>query len=117
MTENAPTSPLPFVGQKLPRVNESPFVSPPDLCAQFSEACRSWLARSPSRDTRANYARDLGQFLAFVGIRADQPEQLVAVLPRHVAAWRDHLKELGLTNSSVRRKMTVLRSMFSYLQT
>ena len=30
---------------------------------QFREACRAWLVRTPSRDTRANYARDLGQFL------------------------------------------------------
>jgi integrase/recombinase XerD len=73
--------------------------------------------RTPSRDTRANYAHDLGQFLAFASISADEPEQLAAILPRHVAAWRDHLKEKGLTNSSVRRKMTVLRSLFSYLQT
>jgi integrase/recombinase XerD len=55
--------------------------------------------------------------MAFTGISADQPEQLAAVLPRHVAAWRDSLKDAGLTNSSVRRKMTVLRSLFSYLQT
>jgi integrase/recombinase XerD len=55
--------------------------------------------------------------MAFVGIPADQPEQLAAVLPRHVAAWRDSLKGAGLTNSSVRRKMTALRSLFSYLQT
>jgi integrase/recombinase XerD len=39
------------------------------------------------------------------------------VVPRHVAAWRDSLKDAGLTNSSVRCKMTVLRSLFSYLHT
>ena len=55
--------------------------------------------------------------MAFTGIPADQTEQLAAVLPRHVAAWRDSLKDAGLTNSSVRRKMSVLRSLFSYLQT
>jgi hypothetical protein len=36
---------------------------------------------------------------------------------RTVAAWRDWLAENGLANSSVRRKLTVLRSLFSYLQT
>jgi integrase/recombinase XerD len=34
-----------------------------------------------------------------------------------VASWRDYLHEEGLTNSSIRRKMTALRSLFSYLQT
>jgi integrase/recombinase XerD len=55
--------------------------------------------------------------MAFTGIPSEQLEQLAAVLPRHVAAWRDSLQDAGLTNSSVRRKMTVLRSLFSYLQT
>src|SRR4051794_30762358 len=30
--------------------------------------------------------------------------------PRQVAGWRDQLQEQGLTNSSIRRKMTALRS-------
>ena len=38
------------------------------------------------------------------------------IRPRHVTAWRDHLRDKGLTNSSIRRKMTALRSLFSYLQ-
>ena len=33
------------------------------------------------------------------------------------SAWRDELKTSGQTNSTVRRKMTTLRSLFSYLQT
>jgi integrase/recombinase XerD len=33
-----------------------------------------------------------------------------------VAQWRDHLCESGLTNASIRRKLTALRSLFSYLQ-
>ncbi|MGD0041535.1 MAG: site-specific integrase [Isosphaeraceae bacterium] len=37
--------------------------------------------------------------------------------PEHVAAWRDRLAAGGLTNSSIRRKMTALRSLFSYLKT
>src|SRR5262245_35705615 len=105
-----PISPL--TGQPLLSVNQSP-ASPPDLREQFREACRAWIARSPSPDTQANYTRDLEQFLHFVGIPADHTERLTAILPRHVAAWRDHLKERGLTNSSVRRKMTVLRSLFA----
>jgi len=72
--------------------------------------------KSPSPDTRSNYQRDLVQFLAYAGVPADRPEALTAIRPHQVAAWRDHLKAQGLTNSSIRRKMTVLRALFSYLQ-
>src|SRR5262249_61717437 len=34
-----------------------------------------------------------------------------------VSRWRDALAEAGLTNSTIRRKLTTLRSLFSYLQT
>ena len=87
------------------------------LRRQIAEACHAWLMRSPSRDTRTNYARDLDQFRKFTGVPVDRPEALDAVRPHQVAAWRDHLVDAGLTNSSIRRKMTVLRSLFSYLQT
>ncbi len=74
--------------------------------------------RNPRRRTRrSNYERDVRQFLAHVGIPSDKPDALVSVRPHHVAAWRDHLRQQGLTNSSIRRKMTALRSLFSYLQT
>lgn len=82
----------------------------------FREACEAWLAKSPSLDTRTNYRRDLEQFLAFVGAPTSDPGALAAVRPHHVAAWRDHLQNLGLTNSSVGRKLTALRSLFAYLR-
>ena len=88
-----------------------------DLRAQLSEAVAAWLAKSNSSNTRSNYGRDLEQFLVFAGIPRESLERLTTVLPRQVAVWRDCLREQGLTNSSVRRKMTVLRSLFSYLQT
>src|ERR1700677_3719531 len=90
---------------------------PTALCEQIREACQAWLAKSPSPDTRTNYQRDLYQFLSFAGLSADDPEQLLRVKPHEVAAWRDSLKAQGRTNSSIRRKLTVLRSLFSYLQT
>src|SRR5688572_21411289 len=81
------------------------FASPSALTAgeyrsRFREACAAWLAKSPSKDTRANYARDVNQFLAFLGIPADQPECLARVVPGQVAAWRDHLATAGLANAS-----------------
>jgi hypothetical protein len=56
-----------LTAQRSLSVNPSePFV--PDPRDQFREACRAWLARSSSRDTRSNYDRDLAQFMAFAGI-------------------------------------------------
>ncbi len=89
----------------------------PTLGEQIAKACQAWLMKSPSRDTRSNYERDIKQFLVFAGIEGNHPEKIVGVRPEHVAAWRDQLQVQGLTNSSVRRKMTALRSLFSYLQT
>jgi hypothetical protein len=83
-----------------------------DLRVRFAEACTAWLGRSPSRNTRENYLRDLQQFMVFVRIPLRSFEQLATVRPYHVAAWRDRLREQGLTNNSIRRKMTVLRSLF-----
>jgi len=88
----------------------------PGLRELFAEAHRSWLMKSPSLDTRRNYARDVGQFIRFVGSPPDHLEQLAMVRPHDVAAWRDSLQQRGLTNSSIRRKLTALRSLFSYLQ-
>jgi integrase/recombinase XerD len=65
----------------------------------------------------SNYERDLGQFLVFCGHAANDVDKLAAIRPHHVAAWRDQRAAQGLTNSSIRRKLTVLRSLFSYLQT
>ena len=84
---------------------------------QVQEACQAWLTKSPSPATRENYQRDLQQFKAFAGIPEDKLELLVRIKPAHVSAWRDELDRLGLTASSIRRKLTVLRSLYSYLQT
>jgi integrase/recombinase XerD len=103
--------------QTLPAVNQSPAATVPTLADQITEACHAWLLKSPSRDTRSNYERDIRQFLAFAGVPADRPQELAAVLSSQVSAWRDHLQSRGLTNSTVLRKITALRSLFSYLQT
>jgi integrase/recombinase XerD len=88
-----------------------------DIRVRFTEACTAWLTRSSSTETRAAYTRELRQFLDFVGIAPDHLEQLVTVRPHQVAAWRDQLREHGLSNVAIVRKITVLRSLFSYLQT
>jgi integrase/recombinase XerD len=88
-----------------------------ELRGRMTEACAAWLIRSPSANTRTNYSRDLEQFFAFLRLNPSEPDSLTTVRPHHVAAWRDHLRAHGLSNSSIRRKMTALRSLFSYLKT
>lgn len=83
--------------------------------AQLTRAAADWLARSPSPFTRQSYALDLRQFLAFREIPADNFSLLIYVRPGDVAAWRDSLQAAGATNSTIRRKLTTLRSLFSYL--
>jgi integrase/recombinase XerD len=90
--------------------------SPDELHEMFAQAIRSWLMRTPSTQTRANYDRDLRQFLCFCKIDAQRSSDLAQIRPEHVAAWREKLQQAGLANSTVRRKLTVLRSLFSYLQ-
>ena len=85
------------------------------LRTQITRAAADWLARTPSVHTRDAYQRDLRQFLSFTGFGIDQLEALATVRPGDVAAWRDSLLAAGQTNSSVRRKLTALRSLFSYL--
>ena len=73
-----------------------------ELDRQVAEALEAWLVKSPSLNTRENYSRDLSQFLDFVGIPAEHLAKLTVVRPQQVAAWRDALRALGLTNSSGR---------------
>lgn len=87
------------------------------LQGRFTEACAAWLAKSPSLETRAAYTRELHEFLRFAGIPTDHLDQLSTIRPPQVAAWRDQLRERGLANTTIVRKITVLRSLFSYLQT
>lgn len=83
--------------------------------AQLTQAAADWLARSPSPFTRQSYALDLKQFLVYREIPADNFSLLIYVRPGDVAAWRDSLQAAGATNSTIRRKLTTLRSLFSYL--
>ena len=87
-----------------------------ELRRLLPQAVHGWLTKTPSAATRNSYASDLGQFLDFRGIAHVHLEELVSVLPSHVAAWRDHLRDCGAANSTIRRKLTTLRSMYSYLQ-
>lgn len=91
-------------------------ISAVDLRSGFAEAFRAWLAKSKSASTRSNYARDLSQFLEFAGIKPSEVQLLAEVRPERVAAWRDELRARKLANSSILRKLTALRSLYSYLK-
>lgn len=86
------------------------------LRESLTQAIAAWLLRTPSLATRKNYRRDLDQFLKFADIRHEHPEDLLNTRPEDVATWRERLQDQGLANSTVARKLTVLRSLFSYLQ-
>lgn len=88
----------------------------PDLAMQLAEAVQAWLTRSPSHETRRGYSRDLAFFFRFHHRPVGDWEWLVAVRPLQVAAWRDHLLTSGYSNAAVGRKLTVVRSLFSYLR-
>src|SRR5262245_33351287 len=90
---------------------------PGDLRSAMTAAVEAWLIRTPSEETRRAYASDLDQFLGFAGIAAGEWHRLSTIRPEQVSRWRDALAEAGLTNSTIRRKLTTLRSLFSYLQT
>jgi len=90
---------------------------PADLREQMTRAVKAWMLRTPSPHTRRAYQSDLDQFLSFAGIPAGAWEQLAAVRPEDVSDWRDALAADEQTNSTIRRKLTALRSLFSYLKT
>ncbi len=87
-----------------------------ELRELMEQALRGWLSKTPSENTRESYELDLGQFLSFAKIGRHELERLASVRPEHVAAWRKALMQDGCTNSTIRRKLTSLRSLFSYLQ-
>lgn len=87
-----------------------------DLRRQLGEAFHAWLTRSPSAETRDGYSRDLFRFLDFAGVPAEAWEQLTDIRPATVAAFRDHLLAAGHSNTGVARKLSVIRSLYSYLR-
>ncbi len=110
----------PAFGGDLPR-------SLAELRNVIEQAKAAWLARTESAKTRIAYGNDLDQFLAFHGINPTHIEQMAWIVPEQVTSWRDHLLKFGgrndsfgnpqpAANSTVTRKLTALRSFFSFLQ-
>lgn len=98
-----------------------------ELRATISTALDAWLAKTESQRTRVAYRNDVEQFLRFLGIDPSHIEYMTQVLPVDVTDWRDSLLRSGgrvdqngsgqkAANATVARKMTALRSFFSFLQ-
>src|SRR4051812_16640930 len=78
-------------------------------------AIASWLQKSMSPHTHRAYRCDLAQFMTFANHPAGHYEELLRTLPEHVAAWRDDLAQAGKADLTITRKVTALRSLFTYL--
>lgn len=73
-----------------------------------------WLAGLRSDQTRRAYRRDVAHFVETLGIGSF--EELRQVTHKHVIAWRRHMTEVdGLQNSTVRRRLSALSSLFTHL--
>jgi integrase/recombinase XerD len=108
---------LPSISHVIPAFAGPGELTNSDLRSRMGDAIQAWLLRSPSLHTRDCYTRDLRSFFRYADIPRDCPDRLLNIRPTHVAAYRDHLREKGLGNAAIVRKLTVLRSLFSYLTT
>lgn len=72
-----------------------------------------WFGNIRNKKTRRAYKIDVGEFISFVGI-AD-PGEFRIVTRAHVIAWRDDLVRREKSDGTIRRKLSALSSLFSYL--
>ncbi|PHQ31503.1 tyrosine-type recombinase/integrase [Rhodopirellula bahusiensis] len=98
-----------------------------ELRPMIEGAFEAWLNKTESTATRTAYRNDVVQFLKFCGIQPEQIEEMTQIVPDDVTKWRDHLLASGgrtvgnrepapASNATVARKITSLRSFFSFLQ-
>ncbi|MEM9409744.1 MAG: tyrosine-type recombinase/integrase [Planctomycetota bacterium] len=127
MTQDLVDTPLVNQNQLPPAFGGAAPTSSVELRNVIKQAKDAWLARTESEKTRIAYGNDLEQFLAFHSFELDAVEVMTQILPEHVTKWRDHLLAFGgrpgqhgqalpASNATVARKITALRSFFSFLQ-
>ncbi|MFB6279379.1 MAG: tyrosine-type recombinase/integrase, partial [Salinibacter sp.] len=87
-----------------------PYNAPSDTnCSIESDQMliRRWLAEKSAR-TQEEYARDLEQFVDFV----DLPLRYVTL--GHLQEYREHLAAQGYAKSSQKRKLSAVKSLFTF---
>lgn len=72
-----------------------------------------WLANITNPKTRRAYKNDVGEFSRFAGLQ--NPVELRTVTRAHVIAWRKDMESRALADTSIRRKLSALSSLFDYL--
>ncbi len=72
-----------------------------------------WLANFTSANTRGVYRAALGDFIATMCI--DSPDALYGVTQSHVVAFREALRERGLSNATVANRLAALSSLYAFL--
>ena len=72
-----------------------------------------WFANIENENTRRAYRIDVREFMAFCGIQNAMEFRLVK--RSHLIAWRKQLESRDLEDSTVRRKLSSVASLFDYL--
>lgn len=72
-----------------------------------------WFANIDNANTRRAYRNDVRDFLVFNGLSGTA--QLRQVTRVHVITWRAHLVGRGLSDATIRRKLSAVSSLFSFL--
>jgi integrase/recombinase XerD len=72
-----------------------------------------WLANITNLKTRRAYKIDVSEFYAFAGLKSSA--ELRTITRSHVIAWRKDLEARKLADTSIRRKLSALSSLFDYL--
>lgn len=71
-----------------------------------------WFANITNPNTRRAYKGDVKRFMSFLGIGT---EHLHQVSRAHVIAWRESLKQLGNSETTIKRKLAAISSLYQHL--
>jgi len=72
-----------------------------------------WRGNIVNEKTRRAYQNDVAEFSRFAGVRS--PVEMRTVTRAHIIAWRKDMEARQLADSSIRRKLSALSSLFDYL--
>ena len=72
-----------------------------------------WFANLTNANTRRAYKKDVEDFAGFIGI--SRPEDMRLITRAHVIAWRNILAQQCLADSTIRRKLAAISTLFAYL--